>query len=190
MDANRPGPGPGGAGAPGAPGGLGASGAPGAPGAAGAPGGTFGGLGAGSIVSRNIQPLLDADPREIGPYLVRGRLGQGAMGHVFLAFAPSGPAYALKVLRPDFATDSDFRRRFTREIAAARAVHSPFVNAVTDADPTAATPWLASYFIPGPPLSSAVQLAGPFAPARWPTSASASAWRCKPSTPRASSTAT
>ncbi|MFL6114667.1 MAG: protein kinase domain-containing protein, partial [Catenulispora sp.] len=125
---------------------------------------SFGGLGAGSIVSRNIQPLLDADPRQIGPYLVRGRLGQGAMGHVFLAFAPNGPAYALKVLRPDFATDSDFRRRFTREIAAARAVHSPFVNAVTDADPNASTPWLASYFIPGPPLSSAVQLAGPFAP--------------------------
>ncbi|MBW8802509.1 MAG: protein kinase [Catenulisporales bacterium] len=126
--------------------------------------GSFGGLGAGSIVSRNIQPLLDADPRQIGPYLVRGRLGQGAMGHVFLAFAPNGPAYALKVLRPDFATDSDFRRRFTREIAAARAVHSPFVNAVTDADPNASTPWLASYFIPGPPLSSAVQLAGPFTP--------------------------
>ncbi|WP_344662464.1 serine/threonine-protein kinase, partial [Catenulispora subtropica] len=129
-----------------------------------APGSGFGGLGAGSIVSRNIQPLLDADPRQIGPYAIVGRLGQGAMGHVFLGFAPNGPAYALKVLRPDFATDSDFRRRFTREIAAARAVHSPFVNAVTDADPTATTPWLASYFIPGPPLSTAVQLAGPFAP--------------------------
>ncbi|NUR25572.1 MAG: protein kinase, partial [Catenulispora sp.] len=128
------------------------------------PAGSFGGLGAGSIVSRNIQPLLDADPRQIGPYAIHGRLGQGAMGHVFLGFAANGPAYALKVLRPDFAADRDFRRRFTREIAAARAVHSPFVNAVTDADPTAATPWLASYFIPGPPLSSAVQLAGPFTP--------------------------
>ena len=62
--------------------------------------------------------------------------------------------YALKVLRPDFASDSDFRRRFAREISAARAVHSPFVNAVTDADPDAPTPWLASYFIPGPPLNT------------------------------------
>jgi hypothetical protein len=127
------------------------------------PGG-YGGLGAGSIVSKNIQPLLEADPRQIGPYAVRGRLGQGAMGSVYLGFAPSGQAFALKVLRQDFASDRDFRKRFTREIAAARAVHSPFVNAVTDADPNAATPWLASYFIPGPPLSSAVQLAGPFAP--------------------------
>lgn len=136
MDANRPAAGPGG----------------------------YGGLGAGSIVSKNIQPLLEADPRQIGPYAVRGRLGQGAMGSVYLGFAPSGQAFALKVLRQDFASDRDFRKRFTREIAAARAVHSPFVNAVTDADPNAATPWLASYFIPGPPLSSAVQLAGPFAP--------------------------
>ncbi|WP_194894271.1 serine/threonine-protein kinase, partial [Catenulispora pinisilvae] len=136
MDANRPAPGPGG----------------------------YGGLGAGSIVSKNIQPLLEADPRQIGPYSVRGRLGQGAMGSVYLGFAPTGQAFALKVLRQDFASDRDFRKRFTREIAAARAVHSPFVNAVTDADPNAATPWLASYFIPGPPLSAAVQLAGPFSP--------------------------
>ena len=53
---------------------------------------------------------LDADPRQIGPYAIVGRLGQGAMGHVFLGFAPNGPAYALKVLRPDFATDSVFSR--------------------------------------------------------------------------------
>ncbi|ACU69775.1 serine/threonine protein kinase [Catenulispora acidiphila DSM 44928] len=136
MDANRPAPGPGG----------------------------YGGLGAGSIVSKNIQPLLETDPRHLGPYSVRGRLGQGAMGSVYLGFAPTGQAFALKVLRQDFASDRDFRKRFTREIAAARAVHSPFVNAVTDADPNAATPWLASYFIPGPPLSAAVQLAGPFSP--------------------------
>ncbi|WP_194907797.1 serine/threonine-protein kinase, partial [Catenulispora rubra] len=136
MEANRPAPGPGG----------------------------YGGLGAGSIVSKNIQPLLEADPRQIGPYTVRGRLGQGAMGSVYLGFAPTGQAFALKVLRQDFAADRDFRKRFAREIAAARAVHSPFVNAVTDADPNAATPWLASYFIPGPPLSAAVQLAGPFSP--------------------------
>ncbi|MEY9855314.1 hypothetical protein ABH935_000913 [Catenulispora sp. GAS73] len=136
MEANRPAPGPGG----------------------------YGGLGAGSIVSKNIQPLLEADPRQIGPYAVRGRLGQGAMGSVYLGFAPTGQAFALKVLRQDFAADRDFRKRFAREIAAARAVHSPFVNAVTDADPNAATPWLASYFIPGPPLSAAVQLAGPFSP--------------------------
>ena len=68
----------------------------------------FGGLGPDSIQSRAILPLLDSDPREVGPYTIRGRLGQGAMGHVYLAFAPSGPAYAIKVLRPDFAGDGEF----------------------------------------------------------------------------------
>ena len=124
----------------------------------------FGGPGPDSIQSRAILPLLDSDPREVGPYLIRGRLGQGAMGHVYLAFAPPGPAYAIKVLRPDFAGDGEFRRRFAREVDAARSVHSPFVNAVTDADPHAQTPWLASHFIPGPPLNVAVNLAGPFPP--------------------------
>ena len=111
-----------------------------------------------------VRPLLDSDPRQIGPYGIAGRLGQGAMGHVYLGFSQDGTAFALKVLRPDFASDADFRRRFAREIAAARAVRSPFVNAVTDADPEAATPWLASYYVPGPSLNSALGDAGPFAP--------------------------
>ena len=61
-------------------------------------------------------------PQQIGPYRLVRKLGQGGMGIVYLAQDADFRLVALKVLRPELATDADYRRRFTREAEAARRV--------------------------------------------------------------------
>ncbi len=107
-----------------------------------------------------------SDPLQVGPYRIVGRLGSGGMGWVYLARSPGGRAVAVKVVRQEFAADPGFRRRFAREVQAARAVGGVFTAAVVDADPDSDPPWLATAYIPGPALSEAVDAAGPFTEAQ------------------------
>ena len=83
------------------------------------------------------------------------------MGQVFLATSPSARLVAVKVIRPEFAADPEFRARFTREVANARNVSGRFTAAPLDADTEGPVPWLATAYIPGPPLSAAVREHGP-----------------------------
>ncbi|MEU8804808.1 serine/threonine-protein kinase [Spirillospora sp. NPDC048819] len=101
-------------------------------------------------------PLASEDPREIGGYQLRARLGGGGMGRVYLSFTPGGRALAIKVIRPEYAEDEVFRRRFHREVAVAQRVQGMFTAPVVKADPTAALPWLATAYVPGPSLREAV----------------------------------
>jgi len=105
--------------------------------------------------------LLATDPVTLGPYRLLARLGGGGMGQVFLATSPSGRLVAVKVIRPEFAADPEFRARFTREVANARNVSGRFTAAPLDADTEGPVPWLATAYIPGPPLSAAVREHGP-----------------------------
>lgn len=82
-----------------------------------------------------LVPLATGDPREIAGYRLRGRLGSGGMGQVYLAFTPGGRPVALKVMHHHLAGDSAFRCRFEREVAAARRVHGIYTAQVLDADP-------------------------------------------------------
>ncbi|MFF1477641.1 serine/threonine-protein kinase [Streptomyces sp. NPDC058301] len=102
-----------------------------------------------------------SDPMRVGPYRIVGRLGSGGMGWVYLGRSPAGRAVAVKVVRPELAADDEFRRRFAREVAAARLVGGAFTAAVVDADPEAELPWLATAYVPGPALSEAVGSDGP-----------------------------
>ncbi|MEU8704123.1 serine/threonine-protein kinase [Streptomyces sp. NPDC048565] len=108
-----------------------------------------------------FKPLTDDDPRSVGGYDLRARLGAGGMGRVYLAFTPGGRALALKVVRPDYAEDDEFRRRFRKEIDAAQRVQGLYTAPVVDADSEAALPWLATAYVPGPSLHQAVVEHGP-----------------------------
>ncbi|WP_235926144.1 serine/threonine-protein kinase [Actinokineospora pegani] len=100
------------------------------------------------------------DPERVGAYAVRSRLGQGAMGTVYLATSPGGRPVALKVVRAELAGDPEFRDRFRQEISAARAVGGFWTAAVVDADPSAPRPWLATEYVPGPTLADAIDRHG------------------------------
>ncbi|MFF2046059.1 serine/threonine-protein kinase [Kitasatospora sp. NPDC058170] len=108
-----------------------------------------------------FQALSPEDPREVGGYRLRARLGAGGMGRVYLAHTPGGRPVALKVVRPELAEDPEFRHRFTQEVASARRIHGLYTAQVVDAGTDAATPWLATAFVPGPSLQQVVHRHGP-----------------------------
>src|SRR5271165_1171596 len=110
---------------------------------------------------RELQP---EDPQLIGPYRLRGRLGAGGMGQVYLGLSPGGRAAAVKVIRADLAQDPEFRARFRREIAVARKVSGLFTAPVIDADVDGPVPWLATAYVAGPSLADAVSQHGPLPP--------------------------
>ena len=107
---------------------------------------------------RELQP---GDPELIGPYRIRGLLGVGGMGRVFLGVSAGGRLVAVKVIRADLAADAEFRTRFRREIAVAQRVSSQFTAPVIGADLDGPVPWLATAYVAGPSLADAVRDHGP-----------------------------
>ncbi|GAA1715468.1 serine/threonine-protein kinase [Streptomyces yatensis] len=119
------------------------------------------------------EPLRRADPVTIGPYRVLARLGGGGMGRLFLGRAVAADesqsaAYtardlvAVKVIRPEYAEDARFRRRFDREVEAVRRVHGRYTAELLgsgfDEDEHL---WMATAYVPGLSLDEAVRRHGP-----------------------------
>ncbi|WP_083420152.1 protein kinase, partial [Pseudofrankia sp. BMG5.36] len=106
-------------------------------------------------------PLAPDDPREIGGYRLRARIGQGGMGAVYFSYTLGGQPVALKVARPEIAADPEFRRRFASEVAIAQRVQGVYTASVIDADPHAVRPWLATAYVAGPSLAVVLARHGP-----------------------------
>jgi serine/threonine protein kinase len=107
------------------------------------------------------EPLRRWDPERIGPYVILGRLGAGAMGQVYLGRSAAGRLVAVKTIKVDLAEEAGFRTRFAQEVAAARRVSGFFTAAVVEADPEADLPWLATAYVPAPSLARLVKACGP-----------------------------
>ncbi|MFC6595947.1 serine/threonine-protein kinase [Kitasatospora paranensis] len=107
-----------------------------------------------------FQPLLPEDPREVGGYRLYARLGAGGMGRVYLSYTPGGRPVALKVVRPEFAEDGEFRRRFAQEVTNAQRIHGLYTAQVIDSGLDAASPWLVTAYVPGPSLQQVVREQG------------------------------
>ncbi|GIE32587.1 hypothetical protein Ait01nite_056320 [Actinoplanes italicus] len=106
-------------------------------------------------------PLRPGDPARVGPYELAGRLGEGGMGTVFLGRDPNGRAVAIKMVRPEFAHETEFRGRFRSEVNRAKQV-PPFSTAeVIDADPDHEPPYLVVEYVDGPSLAAEVKAKGP-----------------------------
>lgn len=106
-------------------------------------------------------PLTYDDPERLGPYTLVARLGGGGMGTVYLGRSRGGRTVALKTMHAPLAGQTEFRTRFRLEVDAARVIGDRYGAQVVDADPLAATPWLATEYVLGPPLDDAVTLCGP-----------------------------
>jgi predicted Ser/Thr protein kinase len=105
--------------------------------------------------------LRPEDPRRLGRYVLLGRLGEGGMGTVYLGRNRAGRLVAVKVIRPEYAIEAEFRARFRSEVSRARQV-PPFCTAeVLDADPDHATPYLVVEYVDGPTLADVVADQGP-----------------------------
>lgn len=115
---------------------------------------------------RGAGPDPEAEhPEYAGQYRLEACLGAGGMGVVHLARSASGLQLAVKVVHRQHAADPEFRARFRQEVAAARRVSGAFTAPVVDADPTAALPWMATLYVPGPTLAAQVKRNGPMSPA-------------------------
>ncbi|WP_371663719.1 serine/threonine-protein kinase [Streptomyces sp. NBC_00280] len=107
-----------------------------------------------------LQPLRAGDPTTVGNFRLVGRLGQGAMGVVYLGYRSTRPV-AVKVVRPQLAEDEYFRKRFALELEAIRRVGGFHTAALVDADPRASTPWIATQYINAPSLLELLEQHGP-----------------------------
>ncbi|MDR7384665.1 serine/threonine-protein kinase [Promicromonospora iranensis] len=107
-----------------------------------------------------ITPATADDPPELGGYEVRGRLGRGGMGMVYLGATRSGRLLAIKVIHPERTDEREFRARFRREVSAATKVRNRHTAAVVDFDVDAPQPWLATEYVPGPTLAQAIAEVG------------------------------
>lgn len=116
------------------------------------------GLGAG------VRDLGPGEPTEIGEYRLRGVLGSGGMGSVYLGVDRAGDQVAVKVAHESLSRLPEFRARFEREVRVLRRVSGPFTARVLDASVDAVQPWLVMEYVPGPTLREAVEAGGAMPP--------------------------
>jgi predicted Ser/Thr protein kinase len=104
---------------------------------------------------------LDSIPRNIGPYRLIEKIGEGGMGIVYLGAAPEGHRVAVKVLGQAVASDPNARQRLAREVETMRRVRNRFVAEVLDADVAGPSPYIVTRYVPGRTLEDTVRQGGP-----------------------------
>ncbi|GAA3915274.1 hypothetical protein GCM10023084_78440 [Streptomyces lacrimifluminis] len=114
-----------------------------------------------------VVPLRRNDPRQAGPYRLESLLGSGGMGRVYLGrdtTGATGPA-AVKVIRPEYAEDPLFRKRFAREVGALESIQGAHIVRLLGSGCDEDLVWVATEYIPGPTLADVVDARGPIDPA-------------------------
>ena len=98
----------------------------------------------------------------LGDYDLTAKLGQGAMGSVYLAIRVStGDKVALKILPPNLAQDQEFLERFRREArSASKLSHPNLVSALDVGFADNKYHYIAMEYIDGPNLEVVLKKAG------------------------------
>ncbi|MBA9004809.1 serine/threonine-protein kinase [Thermomonospora cellulosilytica] len=105
-----------------------------------------------------VQPLTSRDPDRIGGYELKGRLGAGGQGVVYLGETAEGRRVAVKLLHDRARVDA-----FRKEVAAARRVSAFCTARVLDDGEDEGTPFVVSEYIDGPSLREVVEGGGTLA---------------------------
>jgi O-methyltransferase involved in polyketide biosynthesis len=108
------------------------------------------------------RPLRSTDPPEWAGYKLVSRLGEGGQGVVYLGRGVDGRQVAIKILHATLVDDEPARRRFARELEAARRVDSPCTARVLDASVDGDVAYIISEYIKGTSLHTSVKLWGPW----------------------------
>lgn len=88
-------------------------------------------------------------------YRIVRMLGSGGMGEVYLVEHPRLPRLdALKILRPEFSTDQEFRKRFVREADLAASLWHPSVVRVNDRGEADGQLWISMDYVEGTDAAS------------------------------------
>lgn len=100
-------------------------------------------------------PATPGDLGTLGPYRIRGVLGAGGMGVVFLAHDPRLKRdLAIKVIRPGLKAQPNLVERFLEEARAAARVEHDNIVTVYEADEEGGIPFLAMPLLHGEPLEA------------------------------------
>ncbi len=117
-------------------------------------------LGPTQIALQAVDPIPidtspDAAPTRVGPYIILGEIGRGAVGAVYRAHHPQLKRdVAIKVLRRDAASVPGVVERFIREARAVAKLSHPHIVPVYDAGQADGSHYIVMEFINGVPLSS------------------------------------
>jgi len=117
---------------------------------------------AGALRQTGAQPLRPGDPDRVGPYVTLALLGSGGMGRVYLGrAADDGPGlFAVKVIRPEYAEDPRFRRRFEREALVHDRIRTARAPRLRGTGFEAELLWMATEYLPSLDLADAVRTDG------------------------------
>lgn len=89
----------------------------------------------------------------LGRYRIEGRLGEGAMADVYRALDPDiGRTVAIKVLKPQYASDPELGARFVREARAAGALSHANIATIYDVGEVSGVAYIAMELVEGRPL--------------------------------------
>ncbi|MFD9394365.1 protein kinase [Streptomyces sp. NPDC060000] len=107
-------------------------------------------------------PLRVGDPVRVGTFVPVALLGSGGMGRVYLArAADDGPGlYAVKVIRPEYAEDVRFQRRFVHEAQVHARLGPPYAPRLRGTGWDDQLLWMATEYVPGLDLADVVRVDG------------------------------
>jgi serine/threonine protein kinase len=105
-------------------------------------------------------PSDDLVGQTVGGWRIESLIAVGGMGRVYKARSAEGQDAALKLVKPDLAQDSVFRRRFEREASIAQRLTHPHVVPVLDTGEHEGLPYLAQRLITGGSLDDKLERDG------------------------------
>lgn len=107
--------------------------------------------------------MTDTTLVNLGRYRLDAHIGEGAMADVYRAYDESiDRPVAIKVLKNEFARDSDLVARFMREARAAGALNHPNIATVYDVGQVDGVTYIAMELVEGQTLDAALQAHGRF----------------------------
>jgi serine/threonine protein kinase/WD40 repeat protein len=100
--------------------------------------------------------------KQLGAYTVESLAGQGGMASVYRAYHPATSRYvAIKVLLPNIAVDSDFRKRFEREAKVLAGLQHVHILPVFDYGDYNGQSYLVMPYLPGKTLADKIRVGLP-----------------------------